>query len=65
MERLLDMTGFQPYDCEFNELLVMITKNKEALASATRNSVFYQMTEDTIQHLENVRNFRERWDQKS
>jgi hypothetical protein len=65
MERVLDMNDFQPYDCDFNELLVMIEKNREALASATRNSVFYQMVEDTLQHLENVKIFREMWDKKS
>jgi len=55
------MNGFQPYDCDFNELLVMITKNQQALAEATRDTAFYQMTADTLQHLENVRNFREFW----
>jgi hypothetical protein len=62
MERELDMNDFQPYNCDISELREMITKNQEALASATRNSVFYQMTQDTLQHLENVLVFREKFD---
>ena len=56
------MNDFQPYDCPISELREMIAKNQQALTEATRDSVFYQMTQNTIAHLENVLVFREKFD---